>query len=177
MRVNLTNNSKKCSGLTLIEMMVAFSVGGLVLMSMGLIFVTSSRSFAAMSNYVSMDRDSRKALDQMTRDIRRSQNLTTFTTNRLVFQYAGTTNLVYNWDPASARLTQWKTGGQTNTLLTNCVFLKFAMTDNTLTPTTGVSQGKTISVAWKCSQRVVGTTVTSDDMQQALVVIRNKPVL
>ena len=59
-----------------------------------------------MGNYVSMEQSSRSALDQMTRDIRKSKNLLSFATNQLVFNYNGTTNLIYAYDPATRRLTR-----------------------------------------------------------------------
>src|SRR6266496_1915963 len=83
-------------GMTLVEMMVAVGVGCLVLMSMALVFASSSRSFVAMGNYVSMDRASRNALDQMSRDMRASKDLTNFSSTQLVFKYLGSTNLIYN---------------------------------------------------------------------------------
>src|SRR5437879_1822083 len=107
-------------GMTLPELVVGAGVGSLALMSMMMIFLSSNRSFVSMGNYVAMDQTSRVAVEQMTRDIRNSQNLTSFTTNKLVFTYAGTTNLVYSYDPSTRQLTSWKTGGSTNVLLSQC---------------------------------------------------------
>ena len=90
--------------------------------------------------------------------------------------------LVYNYDSSSHQLTQWRTGGQTNTLLTGCDSSQFSMYQNIPQPggaffiTTSVSQAKSISVAWKCSRTVLAKKVNSEDMQEALIVIRNKPV-
>src|SRR6266481_5447457 len=105
-------------GMTLPETLVGAGVGSLVLASMMLIFMSSNRSFVAMGNYVSLDQASRNAVQQMTRDIRNCQNLTSFRTNQLVFTFSGTNNLVYSYDPNARQLTSWKTGGATNTLLT-----------------------------------------------------------
>src|SRR6266567_6432778 len=171
-----------CQAMTLTELMVSVGVGSLVLLAMVMIFMTSSRSFAAMGNYLTMDQAGRNALDQMTRDIRKAKNLISFTTNELVFNYLGSTMLVYNYDSSSHQLTQWKTGGQTNTLLTGCDSFQFSMYQNIPQPggaffiTTSVSQAKSISVAWKCSRTVLAKKVNSEVMQEALIVIRNKPV-
>jgi hypothetical protein len=68
-------------------------------------------------------------------------------------------------------------------LLSHCVTLSFSMYNNTPQPggtfasTTTVSAGKSFVVAWKCSQSILGRTITSEDMQQALIVTRSKPVL
>src|SRR5262249_12399649 len=126
-------------------------------------------------------RASRNALDQMTRDIRNCADLTNFTSSRLIFNYAGSTNLTYNYDQASGKLTSWKTGNPTNVLLTGITNLVFSIYDNvplsggTNATTTQVSKAKAIGVAWECAQTTVKRRAT-EDMQQAMIVIRNKPV-
>ncbi len=168
--------------MTLVELLVGVAVGSLVLLGVMTIFLTSNRSFVSMGNYVTMEQKSSSALRQMTRDIRRSKNLLSFATNQLVFNFSGTTNLIYAYDPDSRRLTQWKTGGQTNVLLSECDSLTFSMYSNLQQPggvlsnTTSVSQGKCISVAWKCSRTIIGKKYNTEDMQEAIIVIRNKPV-
>ena len=168
--------------MTLVELLVGIAVGSLVLLSVMTIFLTSNRSFVSMGNYVTMEQKSSSALGQMTRDIRRSKNLLSFATNQLVFNFSGTTNLIYAYDPATRRLTQWKTGGQTNVLLSECDSLTFSMYSNLPQPggllsnTTSVTQGKCISVAWKCSRTIIGKKYNTEDMQEAIIVIRNKPV-
>ncbi len=178
------NTKSRMRGVTLPEMMVGTGVGSLVLMMIALVFASSSRSFSAIGNYISMDQKSRNALDQMTRDIRRAKDLITFSTNQLVFNYAGTTNLTIRWDPSSRQLVQWKTGDtRTNILLSECDSLQFSMYKNIPLPgggftnTTSTAEGKSISVAWKCSRTILGKKVDTEDMQQALIAIRNKPVL
>lgn len=173
---------KRSQAMTLVEMMVGIGVGSLVLMSIMAVYVTSSRSFVGMGNYVVMEQSSRGALDQMTRDIRKSKNLVSFSTNQLVFNYNGATNLTYLYNPSTRQLTQWKTGGKTNVLLSQCDSLTFSMFSNipqaggTFSNTTSVTQGKCISVAWKCSRTILGKKSTTEDMQESLIVIRNKPV-
>lgn len=177
-----TYHARQARGMTLVELLVGVGVSSLVLLSLMTIFLTSNRSFVAMGNYVTMEQSSSSALSQMTRDIRRARNLLSFATNQLVFNFSGTTNLIYAYDPTSRRLTQWKTGGQTNVLLSECDSLAFAMYSNlpqpggVLSNTTSVTQGKCISVAWKCSRTIIGKKYNTEDMQEAIIVIRNKPV-
>ena len=168
--------------MTLTQMMIAVGIGSVVLATAATVFVTSSFSFTAMGNYIAMDENSRNALDQMTRDIRRSQNLTSFTTNQLVLNFSGSTNLVYNYDPVGQTLTSWKTGdAQTNTLLAGCNYLKFSVyasvpqPGGVLTNTTIVSKAKAISVNWRCSRSAV-KRVNTEFIQESLIVIRSKPV-
>ena len=176
------HDAKRMMGMTLPETLVGVGVGSLALMSLMMVFMTSNKSFVAMGNYVSLDQASRMAVDQMSRDIRNSQNLTSFSTNQLVFTYSGTTNLVYSYNPSARTLTSWQTGGTTNMLLTGCDSLKFSMFNNvpqpggSFTNATTVGQAKAISTFWKCSRTILGAKVNSEYMQEALIVIRKKPV-
>jgi prepilin-type N-terminal cleavage/methylation domain-containing protein len=169
-------------GMTLPEMLVSVGVGSVALMLAATVFTASSVSFTSIGNYVAMDQKSRSALDQMSRDIRRSQNLTSYATNQLVFVYSGTTNLTYTYNSAAGQLTSYKTGDTTtNVLLTGCSYLLFSMYSNvpqqggTLTNTTTVSQGKAISVNWRCTRNFLSRT-NSEYIQESVIVIRNKPV-
>ncbi len=166
-------------GMTLPEMMVAVSVGSIVLMVMAMVFMNSARSFAATGNYVSMNTSSRNALDHMTRDIRQAGSLLEFSPTHLKFARYGQTNafLVYNWDAQSHQLTEWASGTTlTNLLLSECDQLNFSMYNALFAPTTVLSQSKGISVKWKCSRTILGNKVTTEDMQQALIVMRNRPL-
>ena len=186
MKCKRKNGAKWCSrlvsGMTLVELLVGLGAGSLALMSISVFFVTSNRSFVSMGNYVAMDQASRNAVECMTRDIRNSQDLTSFTTNQLVFTYSGTTNLVYTYNPTTRQLTSWKTGGATNTLLTQCDSLRFSMFSNNpqpgaaLTNAASVSQAKAVSAAWRCSRTILGTKLNTENMQESLIVIRKKTV-
>src|SRR5689334_4748645 len=86
--------------MTLVEVMVAVGIGSLVLMGVAMVFMTSSKAFAAVSNYVAMDSSSRNALDHLTQEIRQAGNLVEFSPTHLKFGYQGTTNsfLVFDWN-------------------------------------------------------------------------------
>jgi len=171
--------SRAARGMTLPEMMVAVGVGSIILMVITMVFMNSARSFAAMGNYVSMDANSRNALDHMTREIRQAGNLVEFSPTHLKFASYGLPNsfLVFNWDAQSRQLTEWKTGETTpNVLLTECDELAFSMYNSSFAPTTALAESKGISVTWKCSRTMLGQKTTTEDMQQALIVMRNKPL-
>ena len=180
---NLRNRRRiRTWGMTLAETLVGVGVGSLILTSMMMIFMTSNRSFVALGNYVSLDQASRNAVEQMTRDIRNAQNLTSFSTNQLVFTSSGTSSLVYSYDPNARKLTSWKSGGTTNTLLSECDSLQFSMFSNvpqpggSLTNATTVGQAKAISTNWKCSRSMLGSKANSEYIQEAMIVIRKKLV-
>jgi hypothetical protein len=142
------------------------------------VFMNSARSFAAMGNYVDMDASSRNALDHMTFEIRQAGNLVEYSSRHLAFTALGQTNssLVYDWDPDTRRLTEWKAGDSvTNTLLTECEGLTFSLFNSSFVSTTNLSTSKALSVNWKCSRTTLGR-MNTENMQQALIVIRNKRV-
>ncbi len=175
--------SAREKGMTLAEVLVALGVASLVFMVIAMSFTIANRSFAAMGNYVDLDRTSRQVLDQMTRDIRKSKDLISFSTNRLELNYSGSNSLVYAWDSSTGTLTKWQTGdAQPTRLLTGCSSFAFSLYKKI--PSIGggypqatlVSEAKAVGVAWKCSRTVLGPMVNTEDMQQAIIVIRNKPV-
>jgi len=170
--------SKAAQGMTLPQLIVAVAVGSLILMVMAMVFMTSARSFAAMGNYVDMDSTSRNALDHMSLEIRQAGALTEFSPTHLKFATTpGQTNsfLVYDWNSASGLLTEWNTGDTvTNTVLSGCDQLAFSLYNSAFAPTTNLSQSKGLSVNWQCSRTVLGRKSTTENMQQALIVIRNK---
>ncbi len=171
--------SRAVGGMTLPELLVAVGVGSIVLMVVAMVFMNSARSFAATASYVSMDAKSRNALDHMTREIRQAGNLVEFSPTHLKFARYGLTNafLVYDWDAGSRQLTQWKTGeGAPYPLLTECDQLTFSMYNSSFAPAATIAQSKGISVRWACSRMMLGKKTTTEEMQQALIVMRNKPL-
>ena len=161
------------------EMMVSLAVGALILMVMALIFMSSARGFAAMGNYITMDASSRNALDQMTRAIRQAGNLVEFTPTHLKFSILGqpTTFLSYDWDSTSGQLTSLYTGDTSSTvLLTQCDQLTFSLCNASFAPIATIAGAKGIIVNWKCSRTILGNKTTTENMQQGIIVMRNKPL-
>jgi hypothetical protein len=182
MKINFQDSTRRRQAFTLPEALVAVFIGITFILAMVLIFITSTFSFARMGDYINMDRSSRNALDHMTKNIRASKKLTSFDPALLVFNFdsAGTTNLTYRYDSGAAVLTEeWTSSGSTSTnvLLTGCSNLVFTMFNRTLTPTTDVSsgQGKIISVSWDSHGSSTLVQASTENMQQAMIVIRNQP--
>ena len=166
-------------GMTLPEIMVTVAVGSMLLSVMAILFMTTARSFVTAGNYVNMDTYSRNALDRMTAEIRQAGQLTEFSPTHLKFARQGQTNsyLVYNYNPGTRWLTEWKTGTTTtNTLLTECDQLAFSLYNVSFLPETNLLKSKGLGVNWKCSRTILGKKTTTEEMQQALIVIRNKPL-
>jgi prepilin-type N-terminal cleavage/methylation domain-containing protein len=180
-------------GLTLIELMVSVALGCVLVLMTTSLWMFSSRSFAAMSNYVDLDAKSRKALDQMSRDIRQA-------TQVAGFQMSGTTKWLtvtnaiqgtwatYLWQAATRTLVCQKPGQADQVYLTECDRWDFQpyqrspqATGNYLfvpaTNTAGAydpSICKLVNMTWKCSRTLLGSQRNTESVQTAQVVLRNK---
>jgi type II secretory pathway pseudopilin PulG len=187
MKIRITfpnqRSHRRPRGMTLIELLVAVGIGFVLLMVMATIFASSNRMFANVGNYVSLDQASEQALERMTRDIRKCQDLVSFATNQIQFKYSGTTKLTFTYNPVSRQLIRSMTGQADTCLMQDCDFLEFSMyknaplTGGTIGQTTSPGLGKCIRVTWQCSRTVTGVSRDSENIEQALIVIRNKPVL
>jgi Tfp pilus assembly protein PilW len=69
--------------MTLVELLIAMGISGMVFVAVGMMIFSSGRSYAALANYVDLDNRSRKALDQMTKDIRQVDGVTAIGTTTL----------------------------------------------------------------------------------------------
>jgi hypothetical protein len=166
---------------TLVEVLVSSGVASIVVMAICLLSLFSARSFLAAGNYADLDRMSRNALDQMSRDIRMSSYLVSSTTNTLVFNVSGATNLTFTWDSGAKKLIRSKTGEQNRILLTDCDYLHFDTFQRNMsnqvfgafsnaTPATA----KLIDLSWRCSRKIQQQKVNTESVQTAKIVIRNE---
>ena len=112
---------KPSKGWTLMEMMVAtgvFSISGLALAT---IFLFCIRSFAAMTNYATLDKCNRHAMDIITAELRQAQKVLSYssnaTTTSLTIQNGDGINVTYSFDGSKQQFT--RNDGRTAVLLTN----------------------------------------------------------
>ena len=173
--------------MTLVETMVALTVGFIVLGVIGSLSIWSARSFAALGNYAELDNASRNALDNLTRDIRQVNGLLTFTTNQnlqqLEFMDWDTNKLYFRYIPSTKTLVKVKNGVLT-TLLRDCDKLEFSIYQrNNVSGTynqydvvsNNMSTCKLVQVTWVCSRKLLPTDlINSESVQTAKIVIRHK---
>lgn len=176
--LNHISTQRKLSGMTLVDMMVAVAIGGLVLTSIAMLSVYSARSFVAMGNYADLDQASRNALDIMSREIRQTQSLTSYSSTQLTFQESPSNTLIYVYDPQARTLTR-RRGGLDTVLLEQCDFLNFHISQRnpsnafTFYPASGPDVAKLIDVSWRCSREILGSRINTESVQTAKIVIRN----
>src|SRR5687768_7807459 len=115
-------------GMTLIELLVATAIAGVVLIAVGGLMFYSARSFAALTNYVDLDQRSRNALDAMISEIRQTDGLTTYSPTQLIFSNTNSSppTLTYTYNPTAKTLTK-TLGGVSTVLLTECQELQFTI--------------------------------------------------
>ena len=192
-------NKAGCAGMTLVEMLVAIGISGIVFAAVGMMIFFSGRSYAALANYVDLDNKSRTALDLMSKEIRQVDCVTNsatatlpssgqVVTNRIVLsgkETDGTSYTVtYDYNPTSQTLVRTKVGGLypgSKTLLTGCTYLNFGMyqrvpIDGTLNQFNAADYAtcKVVQLDWICSRKIFNKSDNTESIQSAKVVIRKK---
>jgi Tfp pilus assembly protein PilW len=175
--------------MTLVELQIASAIAVILFAAVMALAFYTARSFAAFTNYVDLDVNSRNALDLMSSEIRQADLLTAATSTSLTFQTSdidtGTKHtLKYVYDPDRKELTRTFDGGDSTVLLTECSFLNFGtfqrnttpVLDNAFVPvsTSQPNLCKTVQLSWICSRKILGKSVNTESVQSAKVVIRKK---
>ena len=172
--------------MTLVELLIAVGIGGIVFAAVALLTFYSARSFAALTNYVDLDKYSRNALDQMISEIRQADGVTNFTTTRLVCSFTNPTNsakyqITYNYDSNAQKLKKTVSGGAETVLLNECEYLKFDVFqrnpkdreyDYYPAETSRPELVKIVQLTWVCSRKILGKKANTESVQSAKVVIR-----
>jgi type II secretory pathway component PulJ len=168
---------------TLPELYVSSALGTLVLISMSAVFLFMNRSLNGAANYEELNRQSRQALDLMSRDIRQAACLTNFTPTSLTFTNQDGTLLNYTWDGSNYLTYTNGTLGQGGIILSNCLSLKFDIylhtpvlgTTMTFAPAgaTNCMLAKVIVVNWICCRTNYSIQTDSESVQTAKIVLRN----
>ena len=179
------------------ETVVAGGLSTVVLAAIASFSIFATRSFTAIGNYVTLDMQTRNALDRMSRDIRQSDGCSTnageFTPTSLTLLMSNPTNaqaytISYNYSANAGILT--RTYINTNSVSTNSIVLltncsSFAFSYYQRNPTNGVwdafpvdtnrpDECKVVQMDWVCSRTVLGRLVNSDSIESAKVVIRKE---
>jgi len=159
--------------------MVAAALGLIALTAVGMLSWFSSRSFAAIANYVALDQASQLALDKMSKEVRQARRLTDYSPTSLNLLDFDNNPLQFVYDPDAKTLVR-VSAGQTNLLLTGCDFLQFTNYQRTPTSNTfdayqaaSVTNSKVIQVTWSCSRKILGAKVNTESIQSSKIALRN----
>lgn len=173
---------RRQSGFTLVEILITVSI---ILVGLAMVFSTAifaGRAFAGMGNYIQFNRQSREAMNKMSRDIRQSAALTSATGTSLGFTNVDGSVLQYEYDPESQTLSY--TNGSTReggTLLKKCVSCTFSLLPGTpipgscmlVTNTTSIDLCRIIEVNWACRMTNV-LSINTETMETSRIVLRNQ---
>jgi prepilin-type N-terminal cleavage/methylation domain-containing protein len=183
MEFKLSNHNRPRRGFTLVEMMVAVAVGFLLLAALATLYVFSMRSFAAMANYSDLNNKSRYASDIISRDIRSCMKVVSATTTKLELNEPDDTtgNTTYNYDEVACTLSRTK-NGETKVLLSGVDSLTWALYERPLPgakyeqfiSAIPASNAKLVAFQWSCSRRLVGSLNNSENIEAAVVELRNQ---
>jgi Tfp pilus assembly protein PilW len=182
-------NRSRRRGMTLVELQIASAIAVILFAAVMALAFYTARSFAAFTNYVDLDVNSRNALDVMSTEIRQADLLTAATSTSLTFQTTDPNTgaqhvLKYAYDSTRKELTRVLDGGQPDVLLTECSFLQFGTFQRNTTPsldnafvpvtTSQANLCKVVQLTWICSRKILGKSVNTESVQSAKVVIRKK---
>ena len=167
--------------MTLIEVMIATSIGTLILAAAGSLMIYNARSLAALSNYADLDRYSRGAVDKLSQDIRQATDLISFTTTELQFNSSrGRSNITYTYSPSSRELVR-RQGNNREVLLKECDSLTFTVYGRNNGSNswdqfvvTNAANAKLIKLDWTCSRTILGQAVNTESVQTAKIVMRKQ---
>jgi Tfp pilus assembly protein PilV len=145
---------------SLLEVMVATGLAGLIVTAIAALSYFTSRSFVAATNYTDMALRSRMALDNMSRTIRQARQVTAWATNSITLLDANGNVVQYKLNPATGSLVN-VSGGVTNTYLTGCNSLQFWIYQRTPKSNSFscydpayVTNAKLVQVTWSCSRQI-----------------------
>ena len=160
--------------------MVAAAIGSLFAAMMVSLYFFSMRSFAAMATYADFGRQSRYTSDILSKDIRSALYVVSAAPNQIVLSAPDGTNVSYTYSPSLRTVTRVK-GGNGRTLLKNVAWIAFAMYQRPATnaaynvfPTSTAADAKMVGFQWSCSQLLEGPESNTEDIQTAIVSMRNR---
>jgi hypothetical protein len=131
-----------------------------------------------------LDDVNRVAMDQITRDVRQANMVSSYATNRLTLQDSDGLPIIYSYNATNKTLLRTSTFNgvtSTKTILTECDKLKFEMAQrNTkyggydVVPISNPALCKVVNVSWLCSRKLLGIKENTESVQTARIVIRKQ---
>jgi len=180
--------------MSLVELMIALTIGLIVLTAAGVIWIFVLQSFVAAGNYADLDSKSRVAVDVMMAEIRESSSVVGFQnngSNKWLFvtnSLEANSGIRYSWDSGSRMLVRQRSGDPDRAYLTECDAWDFQLFQRTPHPSgvyvfypatnvlgaNDVTLAKLINMSWRCSRSFLGQKRNTENVQTAQVVLRNK---
>jgi prepilin-type N-terminal cleavage/methylation domain-containing protein len=170
---------------TLVELLIAIGLAGVLLVAVLSLMFYSARSFAALTNYVDLDQFSRNALDHVTTEIRQADRVMTGSdehTLHLWMTHPVTgvgRQVTYEYDPRAETLTRID-GSESRVLLRECYRFQFnyhqrnANLNWEAVHASTVESTKQVRIFWECGRMILGARANTESVQSARVVLRKR---
>src|SRR5688572_10794203 len=173
---------KAQAGFSLAETVMAAGIGTLLVLVLINFTMFSTKSFAALFNYVDLDDVNRIAMDRVTRDVRQANRVKSSTATTLLLEDADGVELSYVYSPYTRVLVRTKAGSPAETILSECDRLVFDVRQRN--PVAGSydvypvlkspDSAKVVNVSWSCSRKIMGRIENTESVQTARIVIRKQ---
>lgn len=166
------------AGFTLMELMLAVVIGGIILAAATSTLNMWARSSAAVGNYSDMSGSCRRALDIFASDVRMANDVTISTATSFTFRAfdSGTGSVTVNYTFDSTADTLTRTYNGTSTVILNDVDqFGFAYSDLNLATTTNPLSVKVVQIEAILEKSVLNVSNT-DEIISARFMLRNRRV-
>jgi hypothetical protein len=175
-----SSKHRRGAAFTITEFVIASAITILLMVALMAFSMFSGRSLLAMGNYLDLDAQSRRALDSLTKDVRRAKAVTAYTNNTIYFTDYDGKALSFAFDPTNRVFTRTK-DKETTTLLEHCDTLTFNMLERDalsdsfeLITATNAAYCKALYVTWTCSRTFIAPSVNAANLTSANIVMRLK---
>jgi prepilin-type N-terminal cleavage/methylation domain-containing protein len=182
MSFKLRRKSKQ--GYSLVEMIVAIGLFGIVSVAVCTIYLFSTRAFASLANYAELDKINRTAMDTLTKEIRQARLVTDVTTNSVSIINGAGISVTYRFEASSRRFMRFAADGTSKVLVSDCSLLNFDVYQrNNIAGTWDQypvashdwsEYVKVIRLTWKAYRPVPGGPGVSENIQTAKIIIRKQ---
>ena len=166
--------------MTLIEAIVAMALSSVLFLVIGSASIFSRFSMVAVANYSDLEGQSRYALDYMSRAIRESGGVASFSSTSFTLTNNNGTRVQFVYNPGQGTLSEIRTNS-VHVLLRECNSLTFSnfqrnyhVVDYSQVPASATNLGKLIQLNWICSRTIMGSRRNTESVQSARVVIRTR---
>lgn len=168
------------AGFTLVEILIAAALSGMLLAVCLSLALFTSRSIASVTDSVDLNARTRHAIDRMGKKLRQTSSLESFSPTSVTVTFDGQP-LTYTYDARLKTLVEDEAGKKT-TLLEDCDQLAFALykrsplsnSFNQYPVLAATNEAKLIQMSWRCSRSLVGKKSGSAELASARFVFRAK---
>ena len=163
---------------TVVELMLAITIGGIVLAGAATSVNLWARSSMAVGNYSDMSGSCRRALDVFASDVRMANDVSVSTANTFTFTAfdsgTSTVTVSYVFDDANDTLTRTY-DGTSRVILEDVASFGLSYSDLTLTATTNPLSVKVVQIKAILEKKVINLSNT-DEIISARFMLRNRRV-